>query len=168
MTCISAGVIFYQQDADGRIKFLLQRKFDSKKKRTYLEDLGGSSIDSDIDICDVAAREAAEESNAQLLNLEFYHPIFKDYYTRLRACREYVYQLIKTYAKIYINRRSKYALFVVRLPGASDYDFGGYEIHPNKCISRRIEWIYQDDLTDLPVVSLHPRIRHVYNLLVKH
>jgi 8-oxo-dGTP pyrophosphatase MutT (NUDIX family) len=154
--CVSAGVIFYRFTDDGAIELLMQLKQDKRTLSSFWEDLGGKSDPEDQSIEDVAAREAAEESNAKISN-----QFSTTYDEQLKSSRNYIRELIKKNSIALLQKKTKYALFLVYLPEKHHkLDFGSSELHPKWQIHRTLEWIRPRDVFK-NVKKIHPRIRHV-------
>lgn len=155
--CVSAGIIFYRISENGAIELLMQQKKDRKTGTTFYEDLGGKSSCEDMSIEDVAAREAAEESNGQIV--ERY--METDYVTKISRSKNYILDLIRKNSISLMQRRNKYALFLVFLPGDHrNYNFGLKELHPRWDIWRTIDWVQPKDAFQ-NLRAVHPRIRHL-------
>ena len=159
--CVSAGVVFYRLTQNGTIQLLMQRKFD-KRSNPFWEDLGGKSNLGDKTIEDVAAREAAEETNAEIQPFEV--PEYMPYKTRLETSTNYIKNLITKNSFPLIQRKTKYALFLVYLPDINhDRDFGSCEINQEWHIERTVEWVDPSDVFK-NIKNVHPRIRHIIKL----
>jgi 8-oxo-dGTP pyrophosphatase MutT (NUDIX family) len=166
--CVSAGVLFYRKRRETELLFL--EKTD-KKGNPLLEDPGGKSQADDASIETVAAREAAEELNAEIQDPERDVSALT-YQERVDASRDYILSLIKRRPLCIPNARTKYALFLVGLPyrpsekaEQKEWDFGVRELHPKFEIQRRARWISPAGVFAQPVRSIHPRIRHLLKFL---
>lgn len=159
--CVSAGIIFYRNSPN--LKFLIQQKVDHKG-RCWLEDVGGKSNPDDASIMEVAAREAAEETNAQILDPTL-DLSSANYETRLIRSKDYILRLMQNPCTITVcNKRAKYALFIVPI-GNAEWDFGDHEIHPKFVINRSIDWMSQETLVKKNIKEIHPRIRNFVMLM---
>lgn len=148
--CVSAGIIFYTF-AGGSMQFLLQRKIG--EKFTW-EDLGGKSSTSDTSIMEVAAREAAEESNGQIRDIEGLDI--------LNISKKFILKLLDR-AFVFINKKIKYVVFVTYLSlDISKLNFDDYEHNNVHNIKRTIELV---NLKNIKVGELHPRIRFILKYL---
>lgn len=154
--CVSAGVIFYRV-RNKKVDLLLQRRRDKKGKWWY-EDLGGKSGAGDRDIIDVAAREAAEESNGAFIKNCLPNADEKQL---IEVCQRYIRKLIRLNSYAVVHRASKYLVFLVHLPDKQQFDFGEYEHHPKYNIRRDIEWMSKEEIKNIPIKSIHPRMRHL-------
>lgn len=148
--CVSAGIIFYRNNS-----FLL---LDRTK---YLEDPGGKSQADDETIEMTAAREAAEELNAKIQENDIKH---ETYDKQLQSSQNYILKLLDN-AICFPHKRNKYALFVCELPEAcGNPDFGKKELHSKYEIIRDVKWVSLNELLQMPIKSIHPRIRHFIKL----
>lgn len=155
----NAGIIFYRY-VNNDIEFLLQERYDKKKKNLWLEDLGGKSEPSDNSIYDVAAREAAEESNGAFCN-DNTIPIE----CKIEICKNKILDMIKKQSiAIYISK-IKYIIFLVKINDTCMYDFGDREFHTKYIIDRTINWISKKELKRKSFKSIHPRIRSFYTMI---
>lgn len=158
--CVSAGILFYRRTKD--LEFLFMERKD-KKGNLLLEDPGGKSQSDDTTLEMVAAREAAEE-----LNAEIHDPALDvtqlSYLERLELSRDYILDLIKRRSICIPNQRTRYALFLVHLPSKErrNWDFGSHEFHPKFTIERTVRWL---STTRIFSQAVHPRIRHVLKFL---
>jgi len=160
--CVSAGVLFYRKTARGTELLFLEKQ--DKKGQPLLEDPGGKSQADDVSIAFVAAREAAEELNAEIQDPA------RDigalgYQERVDASRDYILGLIERHPLCIPNARTKYALFLVGLPESSKWNFGAKEFHPKWEIQRRVRWLTPTNVFSQPVRTIHPRIRHLLKFL---
>ena len=144
--CRASGIIFYRIIND-ELHFLLQRV----KNNSVYEDLGGKIDITDNNIWMTAVREAVEESNGVI------------YGKTVDECRNYIMNLTERHA--YLNTKIKYALFLVHLPGDDNYDFGDCEYASGFTINRTIEWISINTIKNKGNKILHPRIRHIFNVI---
>lgn len=157
--CVSGGTLFYRINPETtEIELLMQKKIDKKTQTYFREDTGGKSSSEDASIEAVAAREAAEELNGQIL--EPCSSGTMDYSIRIDRSRDYILQLIKQNSVALLQRKTKYALFLVHLPGPYGHDFGTKELHPKWDIARTVEWVRPKDAFQ-DVAQIHPRIRYL-------
>ena len=159
--CVSAGILFYRKGRETELLFL--EKAD-KKGNLLLEDPGGKSQADDASIEVVAAREAAEELNAEIQDSRLDQSRLS-YQERVDASRDYILQLIRRRPLCLVNPRTKYALFLVGLPNEKNWNFGEREMHPKFEIRRTARWITPTGVFAQPVRSIHPRIRHILKFL---
>jgi hypothetical protein len=159
---INAGIIFYRKSLTGDLEFLLQERYDRKKKHLWLEDLGGKSEPNDNSIYEVAAREAAEESNGVLYGCD------SDNITdRINKSKELILEMIKYKSLAIYIRKIRYIIFLVEMNNNNTYDFGDREYHSKFVIQRTINWISKKNLMKKSIKDMHPRIRQFYRLLLK-
>jgi ADP-ribose pyrophosphatase YjhB (NUDIX family) len=125
----AGGVLFYRTIQDKKELLLI-------KKGEQYEDIGGKTDIGDTCIQDTVSREVEEETNS----------VIKKQYIRKQLDQGHPF-----YSK------TKYALYFIK---ANKYerklcteDFGDKEINDN--IVRTLHWI---PLTDVPNVTLHPRL----------
>lgn len=155
--CVSGGTLFYRINSESQVEVLMQKKIDRKTKKFYREDTGGKSSSEDISIEAVAAREAAEELNGQILDKK---DVPLDYPSRIDKSRDYILELIKKQSIALIQPKTGYALFLVYLPGPYNHEFGTKELHPVWNIDRTVEWIKPKEAFQ-HVQHIHPRIRYM-------
>lgn len=168
---VSAGNILYRYRYDnGKYipEFLLQYKFDIKKKKFWYEDTGGKLSIEDKTIKFTAARETSEELNGSLIGT---YPInelnnIDKYKNHIDECTDYIHKLMHN-AIFYPNDRTRYALFLVKIPDDKDYDFGIAEYHPEFYLPRSLKWVSINEIIKIKYNDIHPRIRHFYNILKK-
>lgn len=179
--CVSAGCIFYRHTNNG-VELLIQYKQPHNKHKFntvndniqyVLEDLGGKSDKLDQSIQDTAARESAEESNGEIFyqlywNNEMYYKYdFTDYNLKIENSKKYIKTLIERYSTPFINKHSKYVLFLVPLPADQTelYNFGTQEIHPQYNIKRELKWVPIKEITKSPLQIFNHRIRFFIKIL---
>lgn len=155
INCVSGGVLFYRKRAETELLLLEKR---DKKGNIILEDPGGKSQADDATIEVVAAREAAEELNAEIQD-PTRDTSMMTYQERVDASRDYILSLIRKRPLCLPNVHAKYALFLVGLPDR-DWNFGTKELHPKFDIYRHVRWIAPGNLQ-----GVHPRIRHILKFL---
>jgi len=158
---MAAGIIFYRFHPSRGLEFLLQKR--TYKKKTYLEDFGGKREPSDKTFYDVAAREAAEESNGAFLSMP--HVNYKQL---IQLCTIYILRLMIEESYLYTHSKSSYHTFIVRISydDSKNLNFGNVEIHPQFHIKRSVSWYTCGELIDIDYTLIHPRIRHVYKKLI--
>lgn len=160
--CVSAGVLFCRRSTQG-VELLLLSKND-KNNNCLLEDPGGKSAPDDVSIQECAAREAAEELNGliqdPLKKLEY-----STYQEKLDSSKAFILDLINKRPICLVNKRTRYALFVVEIPDLGDIDFGTHEIHAKYDIKREVVWLTAVALFNKPLKSIHPRIRHLLSTI---
>lgn len=162
---MNGGVVFYTI-IDGRIHFLLQHKQEHKKKNKWIyEDLGGKKEENDNSAEEVAAREAAEESNGVFISNYIPKRLLQNlkYEVIIKTCKNYLYKLIKNDSIKLVQIRTGYNLFLVKIDYIESEVFGEKEIHERYNINRRMVWLNEDDLKSIEWRNIHPRIRHFHN-----
>ena len=159
--CVSAGILFYRFNEEKEVEYLFQYKSDKKGKIWRYEDLGGKHDRKDNSVEEIAAREAAEETNSvfvtHLMNKESMNRV--EYVDIVSTCKDYIMKLIDIKSISLINPKSKYVLYIVHLPNNINYDFGTTEIHPKYNITRYINWMTLKEIRKKKYTEFHPRIR---------
>ncbi len=153
---VSAGIILYCFDSEGRYYFMLQQIHDGAEWGSTWdwEDFGGKSDPVDKSIEDVAVRECVEELNFQV-------------------DRSFIATQIATTSSFrYEISECKYMLYIVNVPVEymttfSTELFGEQEVLTG--IKRTVHWIGYDELVKLATTGrLHPRLRErVINLVMQ-
>jgi 8-oxo-dGTP pyrophosphatase MutT (NUDIX family) len=149
VTCISAGIVFWRF-RNNRAEVLLQFSNDKKSSKLWFEDFGGKREPTDPTIMDVAAREAAEETNAAWTAGD------------KKKSQDLIRGWLDTRSRSFINRQSRYALFLVHCPLERDVNFGDHETGLPFVKYRIAEWIPFEKFLSLNVNLVHPRIRHFW------
>lgn len=160
VNCVSAGCIFFRVDKSGGVKYLLQQKHDLKTDRKFLEDWGGKSEATDQSIEETAAREAAEETNGGVQDPTV-DTSKMSYLETLQASKQYIQSLIRHRTIAIPQRKTKYMLFLVFLPGRHPIDVGDRERHPKFDIPRTSVWLDGFALKNSNIKTIHHRIRHL-------
>lgn len=157
----AAGIIFYRIDKFGNFEFLLQTKH--YKNKIYIEDLGGKKEKIDNSIFETAAREAAEESNA-----EFIQSNIMQYDIKVKLCKIYFLKLMSENIIKLPYKKNYYMLYLVNIPyhSTDNLDFSDTENHPKFIIRRKIKWWTINEIKNTGVKKIHPRIRHFYRKIV--
>lgn len=159
--CMSAGIVFYRR-TNKVIELLFLEKQD-KKNQILLEDPGGKSQADDDCIEMTAAREAAEELNAQIQETIVDSLTYQE---KIAASRDYILKLIRMQKWCVLHPGTKYAIFICEMPDACvDLDFGTRELHPKFQIDRVAKWIPVHEIQKRDIKTLHPRIRHLVKFL---
>lgn len=148
--CVSAGIIFWR-NRNG-IEILVQLTSDKKTKHMWIEDFGGKKNPEDACIRDVAVREAAEETNAVWGG------------GNIEKCSQLINVWMQR-CKVFVNRRAKYALYLVHCPLTEKFDFGPHEIGLPFIRQRLVGWIPLSQFMQYDVDLVHPRIRHFWRSL---
>jgi hypothetical protein len=169
---VSAGIVFCRH-IDGVLHYLLIKR--AGDSRFVFEDLGGKIDDKDETLIDLAAREAAEECNAALINrnLEEITKVRSLYDQALTYSIDYIKKLVTLYdVKPMLFPECKYAIYIIPLPNDSTMqDFGDVEIvHDptnNFAIERTLSWYNQYQLRRINIRDFNPRIRCLVNTVFK-
>lgn len=142
---VSAGTIFYTNDEQGNIKFLIQQLGPGQKNSWKYEDFGGKSEVGDESLHDVAFRECCEEMN-------FGKPFHTE--SLLREC------LKDKRSIIYTIPEDKYMLYILYInkDTAESLDLDSYGTINNDSTPRRVVWITYKELMELNDSDLHPRL----------
>lgn len=151
----SAGIIFFRYNSKkNEPEYLLQKKYNENKGKYYYEDLGGKAKYEDNNIFSVAIREAAEESNYEILE---YGVNYSDYYDKKLASQIYISKLMNENSLVIHNKKSKYILVLVELNDHQNYNFGDKEYESNK--NRQIVWLSNSDILNTECDNFNPRMR---------
>lgn len=146
---VSAGVLMYMTDIEGKTYYLLQQRED----RNYIEDLGGKSDVGDTSIMDVALREMLEELNC-------YAP-HKHKPKNNVLSRQFLLKYLKQSEQI-LAPKSKYVLFLMKIPylqslrDLSKYGDCEYDSQGKVVLNRTLRWV---EKWKLRKTQLHPRLR---------
>lgn len=172
---VSAGILFCRYVNNIPHYLLIKRTDDS---RFIFEDLGGKIEDNDTNLIDLAAREAAEECNAGLVdrNLNEIAQYQRLYDKALNDSIFYIKGLISLYKiKPLLFPEIKYAIYIIPLYNNIYLDsqyFGDVEIVHNKennsPIKRTLSWYSPSQLKKINIRDFNPRIRVLINTLFKY
>jgi hypothetical protein len=169
----AAGIIFYRFINKIPYYLLMEMKGDATKFRW--EDPGGKTSLSDIDVLNTAAREVSEEFNALFTkrNLETIKTDKSIYLTAIEESTNLLTSAIKDNSiEPILLPKSKYAVYLAPFP--EQYcikNIGLIEINhhdPNTIytIHRKCKWLTVDNLSQLNMKEVNPRIREFINILI--
>jgi hypothetical protein len=174
-TYVSAGIIFYRIKNNMLQYLLIERNDNSRFK---YEDLGGKISDEDENIADIAAREAAEESNAAFVtrNLAVINTDKELYVEAINKSIDCIKGIIeKHHIQPHFFPEIKYAIYMIPYPEVNSkisYEFGDHEIvHDpsiNNPVKRTISWHSEYELKKIDIKKFNPRIRILMNSLFRN